>query len=410
MPYQNITLDSFLSQSQAEKLNSEQKEALKILSLIFPFKTNKYVLDELIDWYNFENDPIYQLNFPQIGMLGYKRFNNLKSIMTGTNNPLKSPILLNIKSEMQQRYFNNVQKQKSCKDQIKGIYHGLKNTAFLFPAGAQNCHAYCNYCLRFIRHFGYGTDFFYTASQAPKNYLDNHSEIQDVIISGGDAFFLSAQKLQEYIIPLLKIESLQAIRFSSKVLTWWPYRFVSDDDADELLNLFELIIHSGKHCTIMAHFSHPRELQSNTVTKAIKRIQQTGTIIRTQSPLVNHVNNNENIWIVLWHEQVKLGLIPYYMFLESSFSLTDYFKVPICQALSIFTGAQKKISGLCRTVRGPVYNHSDQKLLIDGTIELNGKKVFLLKVLHSLESNRIGAILITKYCENASSLEQLKFL
>lgn len=408
MEYKDITIDSFLKLPQAKFLSNDNRENLQILNWIFPFKTNNYVIDELIDWNNYESDPIYQLNFPQVGMIKEKDFKQLENDFRISTNANKSLALINLKTQIIHEHISDTSQSPKERQQVSGIYHVLKNTALLFPAGTQSCHGYCNYCIRFIRHLGIGKDFYYKSPFDAINYLKEHPEIQDVIISGGDAFYLSAQKLHEFVAPLLDIESLQSIRFSSKVLTWWPYRFISDTDSDDLFKLFESIYKKGKQCSIMAHFSHPKELKAEAVKMAIQKIKNTGIIIRTQSPIVKYINDDKTTWTALWQEQIKQGLVPYYMFLESSNSLTNYFKIPIAKALYIFKSSQKQISGLGRTVRGPVYNSGGKKIEFIGTTELNGEKFFVLKVIQSPYTDKIGKIMIAHYDEQATDFDQLR--
>ena len=73
---------------------------------------------------------------------------------------------------------------------------------------------------------------------------------------------------------------------------------------------------SGRHVAIMAHFNHWQEMRTDVVRKAIRRIRDTGAIIRSQAPLLNHVNNDPNVWARMWSTQVGLGIVPYYMFVE----------------------------------------------------------------------------------------------
>jgi len=75
---------------------------------------------------------------------------------------------------------------------------------------------------------------------------------------------MKASLLRRYIEPLLspELEHVRTIRIGTKSLAYWPYRYVSDADADDILRLFEEIVASGRHVAFMAHFSHPRELSS----------------------------------------------------------------------------------------------------------------------------------------------------
>ena len=70
-------------------------------------------------------------------------------------------------------------------------------------------------------------------------YVRQHPEVTDVLFTGGDPLIMKTRVLRTYIEPLLDIEHLRNIRIGSKSVAYWPQRFVSDDDADDLLRLFD---------------------------------------------------------------------------------------------------------------------------------------------------------------------------
>lgn len=82
--------------------------------------------------------------------------------------------------------------------------------------------------------------------------------------------------LRRYVEPLLEIEQLESIRIGTKSLAYWPQRFTTDPDADDTLRLFEQVKAAGKNLAFMAHFSHPRELDSPLVSQAVSRIISSG--------------------------------------------------------------------------------------------------------------------------------------
>src|SRR5262249_51013903 len=149
-------------------------------------------------------------------------------------------------------------------------------------------------------------------------------------------------------------DHVQTIRIGTKSLGYWPYRFLSGEDADDLLRLFERVVAAGKHLAVMAHVSHWKELAPDAAGEAIRRLRSAGAVIRTQSPLVRHVNDDAAVWGRVWKEQVRLGCIPYYMFVERDTGASRYFKVPLYRALEIYRDALGQNSGLGRTARGPV--------------------------------------------------------
>lgn len=103
---------------------------------------------------------------------------------------------------------------------------------------------------------------------------------------------MSTKALAEYLEPLLgeEFEHVQVIRIGTKSLGYWPYRYLHGEDADSLLRCFEKVVASGKHLAIMSHFSHWKELETRAARAAIARLSSVGVVIRTQSPLIRHVN------------------------------------------------------------------------------------------------------------------------
>ena len=71
---------------------------------------------------------------------------------------------------------------------------------------------------------------------------------------------------------------------------------MTDPDATDVLHLFEKVARSGRHLSIMAHFSHPVELEKHVVQEAIRRIRMTGANVRCQAPLIRQINDNPAVW------------------------------------------------------------------------------------------------------------------
>lgn len=294
---------------------------------------------------------------------------------------------------------------------LPGLQHKYRETVLVFPSRGQTCHAYCTYCFRWAQFVGMdGLKFAQRETQTLHDYLRQHTEVSDVLFTGGDPLVMRAWHLRAYIEPLLGpgFEHIRHIRIGSKALAFWPYKFVSDPDADALLQLFERVVASGRHLALMAHFSHPRELATPVVRKAIERIRGTGTIIRTQAPLVRHINDSANTWSDLWRTQVALGLVPYYMFVERDTGPKGYFEVPLADAHDIFRRAFRQVSGLARTVRGPSMSATPGKVVILGTQEVRGEQVFILSFLRSRRREWVGRPFFAKFDPAATWLDELR--
>ena len=91
-----------------------------------------------------------------------------------------------------------------------------------------------------------------------------HPEVTSVLVTGGDPLVMKSRTLRRFIEPLLDpvFESIETIRIGTKAPAYWPQRFVEDDDADDLLRLFEDVQRSGRQLALMAHYTHPRELET----------------------------------------------------------------------------------------------------------------------------------------------------
>jgi len=241
-------------------------------------------------------------------------------------------------------------------------------------------------------------------------YLKEHSEISDVLFTGGDPMIMKAKVFSNYIDALLEADlpNLKTIRIGTKALSYWPYKFLTDDDAKQSLEIFEKITNKGIHVAIMAHFNHLVELSTGSVKEAIKAVRNTGAQIRTQSPLLAHINDDANMWAEMWKKQVQLGCIPYYMFVVRDTGAQHYFGVPLVRAYEIFREAYKKVSGLGRTVRGPSMSATPGKVLVDGTPTINGKKVISLRFIQGRIPDWVQKPFFAEYDEKAIWLDDLK--
>jgi hypothetical protein len=174
------------------------------------------------------------------------------------------------------------------------------------------------------------------------------------------------------------------------------------------MRLLERIVGAGKHLAVMAHFSHWRELSTLAVEAAIERLKSVGAVIRSQAPLIRHVNDDPAVWATMWREQVRLGVVPYYMFVERDTGSKRYFSVPLARAHEIYRDAMTKESGLGRTARGPVMSASPGKVAVDGTLEIGGRRYFVLSLLQGRNPDWCKRPFLAEYDEQATWLGDLR--
>lgn len=395
-------------------LPDDQRFDIKVVSTVLPFRVNNYVIEELIDWNNIPDDPIFQLTFVQKDMLNEDQFRRVANVLNnGYDEVEKQNIIEEIRLELNPHPAGQMTMNIPTLDgmPVPGVQHKYRETVLIFPSRGQTCHAYCTFCFRWAQFVGIDELKFSTdESKRFQKYLLAKKEVTDVLITGGDPMIMSAKNLASYIEPLLEPEfdHIRNIRIGTKSVAYWPYRFVNDKDSDDILRLFEKVINSGKHLAVMGHYNHWKELSTDVAKKAVNRIRNTGAQIRTQSPLIKHVNDNAEVWTKLWLEQVKLGCIPYYFFIERNTGAKSYFEIPLFTAYKIYKQAYENISGLGRTVRGPSMSALPGKVSVEGITEIRGEKVFILTMLQARNSKWAKRPFFAKFDEHATWLSDLR--
>ncbi len=411
--YRSFALHNFRAIPQVQDLDEALIEAIEVVGHVLPFKTNNYVVDELIDWSNIPNDPIYTLTFPRKEMLLPHHYERMKNLLNAGANKDEIKALANeIRWELNPHpagQDKNVPMLGETK--LTGVQHKYRETLLFFPSQGQTCHAYCSFCFRWPQFVG--IDELKFASKEIDllvAYLKEHREVTDVLFTGGDPMIMKTKLFRTYVEALLDDDlwNVQTIRIGTKSLGYWPYKFLTDDDADDMIDLFESVVKKGKNLAIMAHFNHPVELSTEAVKQAVKRIRRTGAQIRTQSPILKYINDDAQVWADMWREQVNQNMIPYYMFAVRDTGAQHFFGLPLVQAQEIWRQAYQMVSGVCRTVRGPSMSCTPGKIQVLGTAEIYDEKVFVLRFLQGRNPDWVGKPFFAKYDPEAVWLDDLK--
>ncbi len=411
--YKSYSLHNFRQLSQSELLSAEQLEAIEVVGHVLPFKTNNYVIEELINWDNIPDDPIFTLTFPRKEMLHPDHYQEMKETLDrgASKNEIKETanrirLQLNPHPAGQQ---HNIPRLGETK--LTGIQHKYRETVLFFPSQGQTCHAYCSFCFRWPQFVGMDEmKFAMKEVDLLVEYLKEHREVTDVLFTGGDPMVMKSKILRTYIEPLLSEElwNVQTIRIGTKSLSYWPYKYITDDDAADTLELFRQVYESGRNLALMAHFNHPVELTTVAVKKAIEAIRGTGAQIRTQSPVLKHINDDPQVWADMWRKQVNLHCIPYYMFVVRDTGAQDFFGLPLVRAQQIFQQSYQLVSGVCRTVRGPSMSCTPGKVQILGTAEVMNKKVIVMRMIQGRNPDWVARPFFAEYDEDAIWLDDLK--
>ncbi len=395
-------------------LCTAERLAVRAVGTVLPFRTNSYVVEELIDWAAAPDDPIYRLVFPQPDMLPAADVRRIAALLSrdapaAEVTAAAHEVRLRLNPHPAGQLELNVPAMGD--EPLPGVQHKYPETVLIFPRQGQTCHAYCAYCFRWAQFVDEPELKMATADlDKVLDYLRGHREVTSVLITGGDPMIMGAPVLRRYLEPLLEpgMEHIESIRIGSKSLAYWPQRFVTDPDADDTLRLFEQVVASGRALAFMAHFSHPRELEPPLVAEAVRRIRSTGAVIRTQAPLIRSINDQPGIWAAMWRAQVRMGMVPYYMFVERDTGPQDYFAVPLAAACEIFSEAYRQVAGLCRTVRGPSMSATPGKVCVDGVTEVSGQKVFVLHMIQARDPGLVGRPFFAHYDPSATWVTDLR--
>lgn len=397
-----------------ENVPDEHRRAMRLVAQVLPFRVNRYVLDHLIDWDRVPEDPIFQLTFPQPGMLAPEDFVRLELAERRSASAQEFAALVH---EIRARLNPHPGAQRELNvpmldgRPVEGLQHKYRETVLFFPPQGQTCHSYCSFCFRWAQFVG-DRELRFAARHVERfhRYLAAHREITDVLLTGGDPMVMKTAHLAHHLLALLEpeFEHVRTLRIGTKALTFWPQRFVCDEDADELLRLLEKLVNAGKHVALMLHYNHWRELESPVAHEAIRRLRDTGAILRSQGPVLRHINDDPQDWALLWRKQVQLGIQPYYMFIERDTGARRYFELPLARACEIYRDALRQVSGLARTARGPVMSAAPGKVEVQGVTEIHGERVFVLRFIQARDPSWVQRPFFARYDEGATWLDQLQ--
>ncbi|WP_326952347.1 KamA family radical SAM protein [Amycolatopsis sp. NBC_01286] len=365
-----------------------------VVSQVLPFKVSSYVVDQLIDWDRAPSDGMYRLVFPHRDMLEAADFAAVESAMRTESRAGLRAVADSVRDRLNPHPGDQITLNVPGEDgQSWGLQHKYRETLLVFPRHGQTCHSYCGYCFRWAQ-FVDRPDLRQAVSgpEVMTDYLRGHPEIVDVLLTGGDPLVMRTELIRQYLEPLLRPEHdhVQTVRIGTKAISFWPHRLLAGGDADELLRLLERMVLAGKHVALMLHLSHPAELSTDAARDALRRLSATGAVLRSQAPVVRHVNDDAHTWAQLWQSQVRHGVVPYYMFVERDTGARRYFGLPIARALETYQGAVRALSGLGRTARGPVMSTSPGKVAVDGITQLHEGPAFALRFLQARDPDLVG--------------------
>lgn len=223
---------------------------------------------------------------------------------------------------------------------IKGIVHKFANRVLWKVS--YRCAAHCQFCTR-ARQIGTPEgDLSVEDIERGLNYVRQHQEVDDVILSGGDPL-VTPQTTMIILDGLLKISSVKMIRIGTRLPIHSPLSLKSEP----VKCLLERLCHIAKcrPLIVLIHINHPDEL-SKDVFDAISVIRNTGTTIMTQTVFLSGINDDVEVLSKLFKSVYHMGMIPYYIYHCDSVLGLERFIVPIEKERQIITELRRRLSGI----------------------------------------------------------------
>ena len=216
---------------------------------------------------------------------------------------------------------------------VPGLVHRYPDRVLLLVT--DRCASYCRYCTRSRVVSGVGEQELHTEFEAAFRYLEEHTEIRDVLLSGGDALMLSDKKLEAILQRIRSIEHIEFLRIGSRVPIFLPQRI-----TPELCQML-----AKYHPLWMSvHVNHPRELTTE-VKAALERLANHGIPLGNQSVLLNGVNDNLETMKTLVQKLLRCRVRPYYLYQCDLIKGSAHLRTSVSKGLEIIEGLRGHTTG-----------------------------------------------------------------
>lgn len=248
---------------------------------------------------------------------------------------------------------------------LTGMQHKYAKTALILSTN--RCAMYCRHCFR-KRLVGLSEDEIGSHIDEMVEYVKEHKEINNVLISGGDAFLNSNETLRRYLEEFSDIPHIDIIRFGTRTPVVIPQRMITDPELMDILEKYG----QKKQIFVVTQFNHPNEI-TEEAKAAVKMLMKAGIVVRNQTVLLRGVNDTPEILGILLSKLTACGVLPYYIFqCRPVTGVHSQFQVPLHEGYRIVEGAKAKQNGQGKSIRYAM-SHVTGKIEILG--ELNGERM-----------------------------------
>lgn len=240
----------------------------------------------------------------------------------------------------------------------RGIQHKYNQTALVLVTSA--CAMYCRHCFR-RRMVGVSDNEIAEDPKAAAGYIFSHPEINNCLLSGGDAFLLDTDKIREWLDVLCDIPQLDFIRFGTRTPVTFPVRINSDQELIRTLSHFS----KRKQIYIITHFNHPREFTEDSI-RAVRALQGAGVIVKNQTVLLRGVNDDPEVLGELLRLVSANGIVQHYVFqCRPVRGVKSSYQLPIMEGERIVREARNMQNGIGKSA-DYVMSHVTGKIRILG--------------------------------------------
>jgi lysine 2,3-aminomutase len=223
---------------------------------------------------------------------------------------------------------------------VPGLTHRYYDKVLFLPTTI--CPVYCSYCTR-SRLIGGSTESVeketYGVNTARMEeafeYIRNNPQVEDVVISGGDAFMLTSKQLTYIGESLLNIPNIRRIRFATKGIAIYPQKITSDNEwFNALCAVHKMGKDMGKSVVVHTHFSSPKEITIYS-KMAMDRLFAAGIIVRNQAVLQEGVNDNINDMVLMIRQMEYMNIQPYYVYIHDMVPGCEHFRTTIAESVAL---------------------------------------------------------------------------
>ncbi|MCP4186529.1 MAG: hypothetical protein GY763_02885 [Gammaproteobacteria bacterium] len=391
---------------------------------VYRFLVTRHSLNS-IDWDNYQNDSVFQLVMPQPGMIDA---GVTETYIATEDVEERSRIAIAYQEEtnphdgnqqLNKPWFENEDGEIEFLD---GSQHKYPQCQLIFDRTTQSCFSFCTYCFRHAQVRGDEDMFIQKDIQQIHEYLKQHREVSDLLITGGDGGYMPVNRLEQYVRPLIEDADLlhvKNVRLATRSLTFQPELILSKK-YDKMLALFDILRDNGIQLAWMAHFSTPRELLNPSTIAAIRRLQNHGVNIRSQSPIMNHISlftdddgsvdveKSSRNWIDLAEILGTLSIGFHSMYAARPTGEHHYFTAPLADIQRIFNRVYRSLSSINRPSRHLSMTISAGKLAILGYSIVNGEKCFALQFTEARNMEWMDRVFLAKWDEDENTISLLQ--